>query len=116
MDENAPKKWNNKRRILIWFCPARCGGTVVWDKAVEPPVARCGCGNTSQNKEQEQVARALAALDTMAAVWAAKFDIRRAVKVMMSLPDGEDRLIAFIKQAHVEGLYEGRTSHDARDA
>lgn len=65
----------------------------------------------AKNSEQEQVARAMAALDAMATMWAAQFDIRAAVKAMMVLPDGEDRLIAFIKHAHAEGLYAGRMSH-----
>ncbi|WP_371438341.1 hypothetical protein [Polaromonas sp.] len=64
----------------------------------------------TNNLEQAKTSRAMAALDTMATTWAMTFDIRRAVKAMMSLPDGEDRLIAFIKQAHCEGLYAGRTS------
>lgn len=60
--------------------------------------------------EAEKLEKAMAALDTMATVWAASFDIRKTVNVMKSLPDGTDRLIAFIKQAHCEGLYAGRTS------
>lgn len=64
------------------------------------------------DSDEAQVARALSALDAMATIWAAQFDIRMAVKAMMSLPDGEDRLIAFIKHAHVEGLYAGRISHE----
>lgn len=101
-------------RILFWKCPAQCGGPVEWDKSVKPPIARCMCGHTNAPSltEEQKTARGMAALDTMATVWAAGFDIRGAVKAMMSLPDGEDRLIAFVKQAHVEGLYEGRTSHN----
>ena len=69
---------------------------------------------TDQTKtEAEKVAKAMAALDTMATMWAAGFDIRKAVNAMKSLPDGDDRLIAFIKQAHCEGLYSGRTSLQA---
>lgn len=64
----------------------------------------------TNNLEQAKTSRAMAALDTMATTWAMTFDIRKAVKAMMSLPDGEDRLIAFVKQAHCEGLYVGRTS------
>lgn len=67
---------------------------------------------TSASGDEEKTARAIAALDTMATIWAATFDIRKAVKSMTLLPDGEDRLIAFIKQGHVEGLYAGRTSHE----
>ena len=63
-----------------------------------------------QTAEAEKVAKAMAALDAMATVWAASFDIRQAVCAMKSLPDGDDRLSAFIKQAHCEGLYAGRTS------
>jgi hypothetical protein len=61
-------------------------------------------------QETDATKRALAALDAMATTWAAQFDIRSAVKTMMAKPDAHDRLIAFIKQAHVEGLYAGRTS------
>ena len=68
--------------------------------------------NSPEGDSEVQVARALSALDAMATIWAAQFDIRRAVKAMMSLPDGEDRLIAFVKQAHMEGLYAGRISND----
>jgi hypothetical protein len=61
-------------------------------------------------QESEATQRAIAALDAMATTWAAQFDIRKAVATMMDAPDAQDRLIAFIKQAHVEGLYAGRTS------
>ena len=60
---------------------------------------------------EQKTVRAMAALDTMATIWAAGFDIQEAVKSMMHLPDGEARLIAFIKQGYAEGLYIGRTSH-----
>lgn len=66
---------------------------------------------TAPAGDEQKTARAMAALDAMATMWAATFDIRQAVKAMMSLPDGDDRLIAFIKQAHAEGLFTGRTSH-----
>lgn len=58
----------------------------------------------------EKTARALAALDTMASLWAIKVGARNAIRLMMSLPDAEDRILAFLTQAHAEGLYEGRTS------
>lgn len=61
--------------------------------------------------DQPKNARAMSALDAMATLWAATFDLRLAVKSMMRLPDGEDRLVAFVKQGHAEGLYAGRTSH-----
>lgn len=64
----------------------------------------------AKQDEKLRIARAMAALDSMAATWAAAFDIRQAVKAMMLQPDGEDRFIAFIKQGHCEGLYIGRTS------
>lgn len=55
---------------------------------------------------------AMAALDTMAEVWAAKFQakglgLRGAVRVMLACPDAEDRLLNLIKQAHAEGLFDG---------
>lgn len=65
--------------------------------------------STPQTDEDQKTARALAALDAMATTWAATFDIRKAVEAMASLPDGTDRLIAFVKQAYCEGLYAGRT-------
>ena len=101
--------------LLFWRCPARCGRAIRWDKTVQPPIARCGCGHTSEG-EQAKTERALAALDAMAALWAAGFDIRTGVRAMMSKPDGEDRLIAFIKQAYCEGLYAGRMSHQDHPA
>lgn len=61
-------------------------------------------------EEQAQIDRAMAALDAMATTWAAGFDLRGAVRAMMALPDGEQRLIDFIKHAHGEGLYAGRMS------
>lgn len=61
--------------------------------------------------EKQKTERAMAALDTMATIWAMSFNLREGVKAMMALPDGEDRLIAFIKHCYVEGLYEGRISH-----
>lgn len=68
-------------------------------------------GMSEAIKPDESVKKALAALDTLATVWAAGFDLRGAVRAMRALPDGEDRLIAFVKQAWCEGAYEGRTSH-----
>lgn len=65
----------------------------------------------THSNETQELNKAMAALDTMATIWAAQFDIRQAVAAMMKLPDGENRLIAFIKHAHAEGLYAGRTSH-----
>ena len=64
-----------------------------------------------ENQADKQTIRAIAALDTMATTWAATFDIRKAVKAMISLPGGEDRLIEFVKQGYSEGLYTGRVSH-----
>ena len=54
-----------------------------------------------------KAARAMAALDTMAAVWAAKVDARGAVRAMLACADAEDRLLNYVKQAHCEGLFEG---------
>jgi len=62
--------------------------------------------------EKQKTERAMAALDTMATTWVMSFKLREGVKAMMALPDGEDRLVAFIKHCYGEGLYEGRTSHD----
>lgn len=67
--------------------------------------------STEQDNAQK-TARAMAAVDAMAATWAMTFDIRQAVNAMMRLPDGEDRLIAFIKQGYGEGLFVGRTSRE----
>lgn len=64
--------------------------------------------------EQQKTERAMAALDTMATTWAMSFNLREGVKAMISLPDGEDRLMAFIKHCYAEGLYEGRTSIDSQ--
>lgn len=66
----------------------------------------------SADTTMQKTARAMAALDTMATIWAASFDIRQAVHAMVRCQDGEDRLIAFIKQAHAEGLYAGRMSRE----
>lgn len=105
-----PGSQPTRGRLLYWRCPDRCGRAIRWDKTVEPPVARCGCGQSS-DLERVKVDRAMAALDTMATVWAAQFNLRQAVQAMMTLPDGEERLIALVKQAHCEGLYAGRMSH-----
>lgn len=56
--------------------------------------------------------RAMAALDTMAEVWAAKFqaagtNLRDAVRAMLACPDAEDRLLNLVKHAHAEGLFDG---------
>ena len=56
--------------------------------------------------------RAMAALDTMAEMWAAKFqaagtNLRGAVRAMLACPDAEDRILRLIKQAHAEGLLDG---------
>lgn len=61
-----------------------------------------------------QVAQALAALDTMATVWAAKVGLRDMVRLIMlrQMPDCEDRLVALLKQAHVEGLYAGGVAQE----
>lgn len=67
---------------------------------------------SAKQDDAQKTARAMAALDAMAATWAMTFDIRQAVSAMMRCPDGEDRLIAFIKQGHAEGLYAGRTSRE----
>ena len=63
-----------------------------------------------QKQNDQATERALAALDSMATVWAAKVGLREAVRAILATSDREDRLVAFIKQAHAEGLYEGRTS------
>lgn len=55
--------------------------------------------------------KAIAALDAMAATWAAKFNLREGVTAMTRLPDGPDRLVRFVKHCYAEGLYEGRMSH-----
>ena len=65
---------------------------------------------TKTKTEAEKVAKAMAALDTIATIWAASFDIRQAVHAMKLLPDSDDRLIAFIKHSYAEGLYSGRMS------
>lgn len=62
--------------------------------------------------EQQKIDRAMAALDAMATVWAATFGLRAAVRSIMTRADSEIRLIEFIKHAHAEGLYAGRSSHD----
>lgn len=64
----------------------------------------------ADHQPDEKTARALAALDTMASLWAIRVGARNAIRLMMSLPDAEDRLVAFLTHAHAEGLYEGRTS------
>ncbi len=66
---------------------------------------------TPQEHEQQTVQRAMAALDTMATVWAAQVNLRFAVEAFLKCPDAADRLCAFIKHAHAEGLYAGRMSH-----
>lgn len=63
------------------------------------------------DQPDEKTARALAALDTMASLWAIKVGARNAIRLMMSCPDAEDRILAYLTQAHAEGLYEGRMSH-----
>lgn len=110
MSKTRPVLDAGRKRLLFWMCPARCGHAITWDKTVQPSVARCGCGLSNDPGDKIKTYRALAALDTMATVWAAQFDIRRAVRAMISLPDGDDRLIAFIKHAHAEGLYDGFTA------
>ena len=60
--------------------------------------------------DEQKTARAMSALDAMATCWAATFNIREGVNAMMNLPDGEDRLIAFIQHSYSEGLFVGRTS------
>lgn len=60
--------------------------------------------------EKEAVDRGMAALDTMATVWAAGTDLRGNVRKLLATPDCEDRLVAFVKLAYAEGLYDGRTS------
>jgi hypothetical protein len=57
--------------------------------------------------QDPKTAKALAALDTMAAVWAAKINARHAIRLMLACPDAEDRISAFVQQAHAEGLFEG---------
>lgn len=64
----------------------------------------------ADHQPDEKTARALAALDTMASLWAIRVGARNAIRLMMSLPDAEDRILAFLTHAHAEGLYEGRTS------
>jgi hypothetical protein len=61
--------------------------------------------------ESEAVSLAIATLDTMATIWAAGFDVRKAVRAISRAPDAEDRMIKFLKAVYGEGLYEGRTSH-----
>jgi hypothetical protein len=65
----------------------------------------------ANQQEQDAIDRCNAALDTMATIWASKTDLRGNVKKLLATPDREDRLVEFIKLAHAEGLYEGRTSH-----
>lgn len=59
--------------------------------------------------------KALAALDAMATIWAAKIDLPSLVRAVLAAPadSQQEKLTALVKQAHVEGLYEGRTSHES---
>lgn len=51
--------------------------------------------------------KAIAALDTMAAIWAVKTNARQAVRAMLACSDAEDRLMAYLQHGHAEGLFEG---------
>lgn len=61
----------------------------------------------SSKRLDAKTVKALAALDTMAAMWAAKVNARQAVRAMLACPDAEHRLMAYLQQAHAEGLFEG---------
>jgi hypothetical protein len=61
--------------------------------------------------EAQKAQRAVAALEAMAATWAASVGVRASVQTMLQKPDSEARIVAYIQQAHMEGLYEGRISH-----
>jgi hypothetical protein len=65
--------------------------------------------------DEQKCDRAMAALDTMAALWAEKINLRDMVQVILSRSaEGmEDRVIGLAKQAHIEGLFAGRESNDA---
>lgn len=65
---------------------------------------------------EQKAQRAMAALEAMAATWAASVGVRRDVQTMLQKPDAEGRLVAYIQQAHMEGLYEGRMSHSTHPA
>lgn len=66
------------------------------------------------NTETQKTEKALAALDTMATIWAAQTNLPRLVRAVLAAPADmrQEMLTALVKQAHVEGLYEGRTSHE----
>jgi hypothetical protein len=70
------------------------------------------------NEANQKTEKALAALDTMTEIWAAKVDLRSMVKTMLGVPEQhrEDQVMKLVKQAHAEGLYEGRTSLDTSPA
>lgn len=62
--------------------------------------------------------RALEALDGMSEAWCEKFGIAqiiRSIRVNCPTPEFQDRahdlILRQVKQAYVEGLYTGRTSH-----
>lgn len=61
-------------------------------------------------QEDDDIKKAIGALDAITTIWASKFDLRGNVKTMLKYPDAEDRLVKFIKHAYSEGAYDGRTS------
>lgn len=62
--------------------------------------------------DDEKIAKAMAALDTMAEIWAAQIGLNDAVKAMTAQLDRERRIVVFVKQAYAEGLFTGRRSLD----
>lgn len=67
--------------------------------------------------EDLKVKRAMAALDKLAAAWAAENDLTRHVSTMLLQPDKESRLESYIKMAFGEGAYAGWMSlNDALEA
>ena len=64
-----------------------------------------------EREAADPVARALAALDAMATIWAAQTGLRVNLRVLLQSPDMEQRMFDFVKQAYAEGLYAGRASH-----
>ena len=63
--------------------------------------------------EDRAAHRALDALDSMAAEWVDEADIREMAATIALKPDRVDRIVAFVKQAFVEGAY--KCYRDAAD-
>lgn len=62
--------------------------------------------------EQQKTDLALAALDALAAIWAAKVGLQEMVNNFQAMPRLKmlEAIEALAKQAYIEGAYEGRTS------